>query len=100
MYTYKTSLFRRETVCKKIGSLSSFSLRKRIEQIWKVVSYLGAVYNMSRRLQLDLAAECVVYSYDLESMPAPSSYEEIHLMVTQYVEFYNEIDETTACLCF
>jgi len=94
---YQTSLFRRHAVCKQADINPIASIEKRCGRIWNIVSYNGAIYNMSRRQQLELSAECVLYSYEIQHMTPPSSYYEIHQMISCLGA--DEVETTTAC-CF
>jgi uncharacterized protein YvpB len=73
------------------------NIRDRGKRIWNIVSYFGAVYNMSVYQQLDLATECVIYSYEKDNIEFQQSYEETHLMIKQIVDLD---DFTETCLCF
>jgi hypothetical protein len=80
---YQTSLFRRHAVCKQANINPLASIEKRCGKIWNIVSYNGSIYNMSRRQQLELATECVLYSYEIQHITSHSSYDEIHEMISR-----------------
>jgi len=92
---YQTSLFRRHAVCKQAAINPIASIEKRCGIIWNIVSYNGAIYNMSRRQQLELSTECVLYSYEIQHMSSPSSYDEIHQMISLLDSV--EVDTKTCC---
>lgn len=92
---YQTSLFRRHAVCKQADINPISSIEKRCARIWNIVAYNGAIYNMSRRQQLILSTECVLYSYEIQHITSPSSYDEIYQMMTG-LEF-EEVETTTCC---
>uniref|UniRef100_A0A6C0KFM1 Uncharacterized protein n=1 Tax=viral metagenome TaxID=1070528 RepID=A0A6C0KFM1_9ZZZZ len=106
MHTYKTSLYRRQKVCneaiKNIKNIKNDikNIRDRGKRIWNVVSYFGAVYNMSVSQQVDLATECVIYSYEKENIEFSQSYEETHLMIKQTVDLDDLHESNDTCLCF
>lgn len=91
---YQTSLFRRHAVCKQADINPITSIEKRCARVWNIVSYNGAIYNMSRRQQLDLSAECVLYSYEIHHISSPS-YHEIHQMISRLGA--DEVETTTCC---
>ena len=92
---YQTSLFRRHAVCKQADINPIASIEKRCARVWNIVSYNGAIYNMSRRQQLELSTECVLYSYEIQNITSPS-YEEIHQMLSSI----NTLEAETTTCCF
>ena len=92
---YQTSLFRRHAVCKQADINPIASIEKRCGRVWNIVSYNGAIYNMSRRQQLELSTECVLYSYEIQYITSPSSYHEICQMISRLDA--DEVDPTTCC---
>jgi hypothetical protein len=93
---YQTSLFRRHAVYKQANINPLASVEKRCTQIWNIVSYNGAIYNMSRRQQLELSTECVLYSYEVQHITSPSSYDEIRELISR-LNIDNDIETTTCC---
>lgn len=91
---YQTSLFRRHSVCKQAQIDLAETVEKRCTRIWNIVSYIGSIYNMTRRQQLVLSTECVLYSYEIQCKSSPYSYDEIHQMISDI-----ELDEEKKVTC-
>lgn len=91
---YQTSLFRRHSVCNQAQIELTETVEKRCTRIWNIVSYIGSIYNMSRRQQLVLSTECVLYSYEIQRNESPYSYDAIHLMILNL-----ELDENEPVTC-
>ena len=94
---YQTSLFRRQSVCKQAQIDLTEKVEKRCARIWNIVSYIGPIYNMSRRQQFVLSTECVLYSYEIQRNASPYSYDEIHQMIS--IIETDDVKTTTTC-CF
>lgn len=93
-YEYRTSLFKRHTVCKSIKLSQIFA--ERVEDIMRTVNKFAEIYNMSEKHADQLILESVRYSYESTNDLIPEE-----VIVVQEINkiLENENTKNTNCLC-
>ena len=93
-YEYKTSLFKRNSVCKSIKLSPVFS--ERVRDIMKSVNVFASIYNMSEKHTEQLIRESIRYSYESNNEEIPDEV----MIILEILEITKNMQKSTTCLCF
>ena len=93
---YKTSLFKREKVCK--NKILSASIVERISQIIETVNYFSEIYDMPENEKRQLILESILYSYEMNGDQCPKSDTELVDLISKVKDEVKK--EKFVCFCF
>jgi len=93
-YEYKTSLFKRHSVCKSVKLSPVFS--ERVRDIIKSVNVFASIYNMSEKHREQLIKESIRYSYESNNEKIPDEV----MIIQEIFDITKNMEEETTCFCF